>query len=125
MKATFRRPVIVAAVFVMVSGLAPMFARAQMAHDHGASAAVVVPSTAAFQAAATKMHKDMDIAYTGDADVDFVRGMIGHHQGAIEMAKVELSYGKDAPMRQLAQNIIAAQEKEIADMRAWLAARGK
>jgi uncharacterized protein (DUF305 family) len=46
--------------------------------------------------------------------------MIPHHQGAVEMAKVELKYGKDAKLRKLAKDIIAAQEKEIAFMKQWL-----
>ena len=45
------------------------------------------PSTKGYREANTKMHRDMDIAYSGDPDVDFVRGMIPHHQGAIDMAK--------------------------------------
>lgn len=77
-------------------------------------------STAAFRAANATMHKDMDIAYTGNADVDFVRGMIPHHQGAIEMAKVALAHGKDPKIRKLARDIIKAQEGEIAMMKAWL-----
>ena len=60
------------------------------------------------------------VEYTGDADRDFVAHMIPHHQGAVEMAKVELKYGKDAKLRKLAKDIIAAQDKEIAFMKQWL-----
>ena len=82
-------------------------------------------SSHAFSAANDKMHKDMMIEYSGDADVDFVRNMIPHHQGAIDMAKVELQYGKDPDIRKLAEAVIKAQEAEIAEMNAWLKARGK
>lgn len=82
------------------------------------------PSTTALRAAMAAMHKDMDIAYTGDADVDFARGMIPHHQGAIDMAKAELRYGKDRRLRKLARDIVKAQEKEIAVMKAFLARKG-
>jgi uncharacterized protein (DUF305 family) len=66
--------------------------------------------------------KDMHMQSTGDADKDFVMMMIPHHQGAIDMAKVELKYGKDPKIRELAEAVIAAQEKEIAEMKAWQAA---
>ena len=81
-------------------------------------------STAAFQAAAHAMHGAMAIEYTGVTDVDFVRGMIPHHEGAIAMARIELEHGEDPAIRKLATAIIAAQEAEIADMKAWLTAHG-
>ncbi|WP_275789180.1 CopM family metallochaperone [Pararhizobium gei] len=82
------------------------------------------PSSKAFAAANAKMHGAMDIAYTGNADMDFVRGMIAHHQGAIDMAKIELEFGKDAQLRKLAEEVISAQEAEIKTMKAWLAENG-
>lgn len=81
-------------------------------------------STKAFKAANEAMHKGMDIKFTGDSDIDFFKGMIPHHQGAIDMAKVVLAHGKDAETRKLAEAIIAAQEKEIAFMREWLKKKG-
>jgi len=74
-----------------------------------------------YAGAMAKMHKDMMVAPTGDADVDFVRGMIPHHQGAVDMAKIELDKGKDPEIKKFAQGIIDAQEKEIAFMKGWLA----
>ena len=76
-------------------------------------------STTAFKAANDKMMKGMDVPLTGRTDQDFVAGMIPHHQGAVDMAQVELKYGKDPQMKKLAKDIIAAQRKEIAFMRDW------
>jgi uncharacterized protein (DUF305 family) len=59
------------------------------------------------------------VALTGDPDRDFVNMMIPHHRGAVDIAKIELQYGKDADLRGLAQSIVQAQEKEIATMKAW------
>ncbi len=56
-----------------------------------------------------------------DPDVAFACGMIAHHQGAIDMAEVQLEYGEDEWLRELAQEIITAQEAEIAEMTEWLA----
>lgn len=88
-----------------------------------AATAAASPSTAAYEAANAKMHKDMGIALTGDADVDFLAGMVPHHQGAIDMAEVVLKYGKDPKVKKLAQNVIRAQKQEIAMMNAWLKAK--
>lgn len=81
-------------------------------------------STKAFRVANEIMHRDMNIQFTGAADTDFVRGMIPHHQGAIDMAKVILEHGKDPELRKLAEGIIAAQESEIKMMREWLEKNG-
>jgi uncharacterized protein (DUF305 family) len=87
----------------------------------GASALVVGQNNASqgYTDATKKMMDSMHVEPTGDADKDFVMMMIPHHQGAIDMAKVELQYGKDEQLRKMAQDIIAAQEKEIATMREW------
>jgi uncharacterized protein (DUF305 family) len=89
--------------------------------DHGDDS----PSSLAFEGANAKMHRDMAITYTGDADFDFVRGMIPHHRGAIDMAKIVLAFGKDPEIRKLAQDIVTAQESEIAVMETWLKQHGK
>jgi uncharacterized protein (DUF305 family) len=60
-------------------------------------------------------------AMNGSVDHDFAAMMIPHHEGAIEMAKAELSFGKDPTMRRLAQEILVDQKSEIDEMNLWLA----
>lgn len=100
--------------------LAAPQARAHAGHAMALKGAAT-PSSKAFAEANMVMHRGMDIAYTGDADIDFLRGMIAHHQGAVDMAKVQLAYGKDAQVRKLSRAIIRAQELEISWMKGWLA----
>src|SRR5437868_2730503 len=71
-----------------------------------------------------KMHVAMGaVERSGNADVDFVRLMLPHHQAAIDMAKTQLLYGKDPQMRRLAQEIVTDQQLEIELMRRWLKQR--
>ena len=96
------------------------------AQDHAGHGMAVAdtPATEAFKAANMRMHAAMDIPYTGDADVDFVQGMIPHHASAVEMAQIILQHGSDPEIKALAEKIIADQQGEIAWMRDWLAKHG-
>lgn len=88
--------------------------------DHGghAMAADAATATAAYVAA---MMSGMMIPYSGNANVDFITGMIPHHQGGVDNARIALQYGTDPEMRKFTESVIAAQEAEIAWMKDWLA----
>jgi uncharacterized protein (DUF305 family) len=83
------------------------------------------PSSQAFNGINAKMHQDMAITFSGNADVDFAKSMIPHHQGVIDMAKVELAFGKDPEIKKLADSIIKAQEGEIELLKEWLKKEGQ
>jgi uncharacterized protein (DUF305 family) len=111
---------------LLVSPL-PLFAQEATGHEGhmmGEMKGDMGPASMAFTEANTKMHEMMAIEYTGNADVDFIKGMIPHHQGAVEMAKIVLEHGQDPEVRKLAEGIIAAQEAEIKWMQEWLAKNG-
>jgi uncharacterized protein (DUF305 family) len=67
-----------------------------------------------------KMHEAMTMTGSGNSDVDFMRGMIPHHQGAIDMARIALANSSDTTVRKLATEIIDAQKAEISLMQQWL-----
>ncbi|AIO37215.1 DUF305 domain-containing protein [Burkholderia sp. AU19243] len=122
MRVLTRRPVhaarYCAACALLAAAVVASPARAQLRPPD--QAAVSESSTHAYKRADRKMMDAMEGApYTGDADRDFVAHMAPHHQGAIDMAQVELKYGKDPTLRKLATRIIAAQRDEIALMERW------
>jgi uncharacterized protein (DUF305 family) len=112
-----------------------MMRHSQMGHgtthgsgDHGSAARPkgdTGPASLAFHGINAKMHEGMNIAFTGNADVDFLTGMIPHHQGAVDMARTVLAFGKDPEVRKLAEQIIKTQEEEIAFMRDRLNKAGR
>lgn len=84
------------------------------------------PMITDYMKAMEKMHKPMmEGIMDQDPDVAFIKGMMPHHQGAIDMAKIELKYGKDPKTKALAEEIIKAQKKEIAQMQQWLEQHNK
>ena len=101
----------------------PLFAQETTGHE-GHMMGDMGPSSMAFMEANDRMHENMMMEYTGNADVDFIKGMIPHHQGAVEMAKIVLEHGTDPEVRKLAEGVIAAQEAEIKWMQDWLAKNG-
>jgi uncharacterized protein (DUF305 family) len=69
------------------------------------------------QSAMNRMMADMAVKPTGDIDRDFVAMMVPHHQGAVDMARTELKYGRNQQLRGLAQTIVANQQRQIVAMR--------
>lgn len=91
---------------------------AQTSMDHSAHAEGPM---ADYMATMDTMMESMNgMETSGNADADFLLMMIPHHQSAVDMAKVELDQGKDHETQEMAEKIIAAQEEEIAEMKAML-----
>ncbi len=105
----------------------------QTSHQHHSGGAPAPQATAAqseavkaYSTAMDRMHGPMmQGVQDPDPDVAFVKGMIPHHQGAIDMAKVVLQYGKDEQTRKWAADVIREQQREIGEMQAWLKAKGQ
>ena len=113
--------VTISAISMLIFGVGLLRAGVQ-AETHGrVSQLITDPNWSELIASMDKMHMAMGaIKRSGNSDVDFVRLMIPHHQGAIDMAKTQLLYGKDPQMRRLAQEIITDQQLEIELMQRWL-----
>jgi len=86
-----------------------------------AQSATPSDATKAYLASADRMHGPMmQGLQAGDPDVAYVRGMIAHHWGAIDMARIRLQYGKDEQTKKWAENVIRDQQREIGEMEEWL-----
>jgi hypothetical protein len=106
-----KRPPFVLALIFLAGGLvAATFTSLQAANPEAAF-------LAENQTAMTRMMAGMNAQPSGDVDRDFIATMIPHHQGAIDMAKAELRYGRNEKLRRISQEIIVEQQQEIAAMR--------
>jgi uncharacterized protein (DUF305 family) len=113
-----------AAVALTILGIGLLRASAQSETLTDGSQSATDPDWPELIASMNKMHMAMGaIKRSGNADLDFVRLMLPHHQAAIDMAKTQLLYGKDLQMRRLAQEIITDQQLEIELMQRWLKQR--
>jgi uncharacterized protein (DUF305 family) len=99
----------------------PAFAQTGRHAGHTAPAAAGSEAAREFRATSERMHGAMAIRPSGDPDRDFAAAMIPHHQGAIDMARVVLRHGRDPEIRRIAEEVVRAQEGEIATLRPWLA----
>ena len=105
-----------------------MSAAASAAYADGMAMPMAGPkgsADAAFMKSMSSMQHAMDAPMTGDPDKDFVTMMLPLHQGAVDMANIELQYGKDPGLRAMAKDIVASQAREIATMKAWQARHGR
>ena len=112
---------IAATAYLSVNAASPRsladYISAICAKSFGSAPATEAPYLAENVSAMTKMMIGMGIRPSGDVDTDFVAMMAPHHQGAIEMAQAELRYGRNEPLRRMAQEIIVTQLQEITAMR--------
>ena len=105
---------------ILIVTLAITFALA--ANDHDSHK---LDPNVPFKKAMDKMHKEMMIKPSGNIDVDFLKGMIPHHQGAIDMSEELIKKSKDTELKAFAQKIIDAQKAEVKLMQDLLKKRDK
>lgn len=117
-----RKSILALCAAIVLAGAPVALAQDHSGHDMG----TISGASKAYMDAMTKMDTDMKaMAMTGKPGADFMLMMIPHHQAAIDMAKAYLASGENDPeITKLSEDIIAAQEKEIAFMRDWLKKNG-
>ena len=83
------------------------------------------PSSQALNGIIARMNQGMALPFSGNTDIDFAKRMIAQHQGAIDMAKVELAFGKDADVKKVAEGVVKTNEADIAAMEEWVKKQAK
>ncbi len=117
---------IIAVAMALIFPVAVLAAGQNMKMDNQASMSPAEQEYMSGMQGMQGMHDNMMAGMmSSNPDVAFAKGMTAHHQGAIEMAKTELKYGKDPEMRTLAENIIKTQQPEIDQMQIWVKKQGK
>jgi len=113
-----------AALGLLAAG--PVLAQDHSGHSGHAAGMPTDKTSAAYMAAMTRMDEAMKAApMAGKPGIDFARMMIPHHQSAIDMAKAYLASGETDPtITRIAEDVVASQEREITELRAWLKTQG-
>ncbi len=102
--------------------LCAVLAASPSARAGAGAAAGMSPADGATERSMAAMQRQMaSVPMTGDADRDFAAMMIPHHASAIEMARIELQYGRSPELRRMARSIVEDQQREIGEMHAWQA----
>ena len=106
---------------ILAATMAALLTTPAIAHSSMGHSAHAEGPMADYMATMDAMMESMNgMESSGNADADFLLMMIPHHQSAIDMAKAELEQGEDPETQEMAEKIIAAQEQEIAEMKAML-----
>lgn len=115
-----RRTAVLLILSLFIMGSGRVFAQTNDQKPGTFSPGTDRPFTTLMYDAINNMHRTMEHAVrTGSPDYDFIIMMIPHHQGAIDMARVLLLYGKDREMLHLAQRVISSQQNELVVMQQW------
>ena len=93
-----------------------------LANDKVADIAPMTAMQTDYTKSLTRMNDEMMIGMGyNDPDTTFAKSMLGHRRGALDMANLQLKYGNDPIMRQLAPQVIDSQQSEINTINKWLA----